>query len=129
MVSAGEQVRALTGLTVEQAPDATVAAVLAVYGITDPTVESYTQWVVLRAGADLLTRLAITYASSPRLAAVEDLTIAQPKAGDLLALAKALRDQATALEDHAAEAGAFGVVEFSPYGTGRAWGVEAGDQV
>ena len=36
MTSAGEQVLLLTGLTEAQAPTDTVAAMLAVYGITDP---------------------------------------------------------------------------------------------
>ena len=129
MTSAGEQVLLLTGLTEAQAPTDTVAAMLAVYGITDPTVTSYTQWTVLRAGADLLTRLAITASASPQLAAVEDISLTQPKAADLLALARSLRDQAQVLEDAAAEEGAWGVVEFSPYGTGHRGGIEAGDLI
>lgn len=126
-MTAGEQVRALTGLTVDVISDDDLTSVLALYGLAHYT-ESAATWLLLRAGADLLTRVATTYATTPRLASVEDITLTQPRPTDLLLLAKALRDQADELEAEADGYGV-GVVEFSPYGTGRAWGIEAGDQV
>lgn len=122
MVTAGEAVRTLTGLTDEQAPPSVVEVLLGVYGVEASSL-TFTRWDVLRASADLLTRLATSYASTPRLAAVEDISVSQPKATELLALAAALREQADHVEE-AASGFTFGVVEFAPYG--GTVGIEAG---
>ena len=114
MVTAGEAVLTLTGLTDEQAPPPVVEALLGVYGV-EANSQTFARWDVLRASADLLTRLATTYASTPRLASVEDISVAQPQATEWLALANALREQADQLEE-AASGFTFGVVEFAPYG-------------
>ena len=122
MVTAGEAVLTLTGLTDEQAPPPVVEALLGVYGV-EANSQTFARWDVLRASADLLTRLSTTYASTPRLASVEDISVSQPKPAELLALAAALRARADE-EENATNTG-FGVVEFAPYG-GRS-GIEAGD--
>ena len=122
MVTAGEAVLTLTGLTDEQAPPSVVEVLLGVYGV-EACSPTFTRWDVLRASADLLTRLATSYASTPRHAAVEDISVSQPKATELLALAAALREQADQLEE-AASGFTFGVVEFAPHG--GTVGIEAG---
>ena len=122
MVTAGEAVLTLTGLTDEQAPPSVVEVLLGVYGV-EASSPTFARWDVLRASADLLTRLATTYASTPRLASVEDISVSQPKPMEMLALAAALREQADQLEE-AAAGFAFGVAEFTPYG--GTVGIEAG---
>lgn len=113
MMVAGEQVRLLTGLTSAMVDDSTVADVLAGYGI-DAWGITYTQWGILRAAADLLARTAITTATSSTVTQVEDVSISVPKMGDLLTLARDLRDRADRAEDEAATVAAF--VEFHPWG-------------
>ena len=113
-MTAGEQVRALTGLTVDVISDDGLTSVLALYGLAHHA-ESAATWLLLRAGADLLTRVATQAAASPRLAGVEDISIANPSPRDLLALAADLRARADALEEDAAGF-VFGTAEFAPYG-------------
>ena len=113
-MTAGEQVRALTGLTVDVISDDGLTSVLALYGLA-PDTESAATWLLLRAGADLLTRVATQAAASPRLAGVEDISIANPLPRDLLALAADLRARADALEE-GASGFVFGTAEFAPYG-------------
>lgn len=114
MASAGELVLTVTGLTAAQADATSVGQVLGLYGLAAVEVDA-PQWLILRAGADLLTRAATQAAASPRLAGVEDISIANPSPRDLLALAADLRARADALEG-GAFGFVFGAAEFAPYG-------------
>lgn len=110
---ADEQVRALTGVTVEQVGDDVLTLLLALKGVT-PDSQGVPSWTLLRVGADLLTRRATDLATTPQLASSEDLTISTPKPSDLLAVAARMRTQAD--EDEEDVDGALTVMEFKPWG-------------
>ena len=115
-MDAGEQVRALTGLTAGQVTDLDIEAILGLHGVTDVYAPAPV-WAVMRAAADLLTRHAITIAATPRLAQSEDLTISGPSPVELRALAADLRARADHAEEQAeADGFTLAVAEFSPYG-------------
>ena len=113
MITAGEQVRALTGATVALVDDATLDTLLGTYG-TGVYATSYTMPAVYRVSADLLTRIATTVASVAQVRQVEDVSVEPRRPADLLALAREFRAYADQLEDDAAAPAT--VIEFHPWG-------------
>ena len=113
MITAGEQVRALTGATVALVDDATIAALLEVHGV-EPYSVSFPMHGIYRAAADLLTRLATTVASTAQVRQVEDVSVEPRRPADLLTLAREFRVHADQLEDDAAPPAT--MIEFHPWG-------------
>ena len=113
MITAGEQVRALTGATVALVDDATVDTLLRGRGVELYSV-SFPMYGIYRAAADLLTRLAITVASVAQVRQVEDVSVEPRRPADLLTLAREFRAYADQLEDDAAAPAS--VIEFHPWG-------------
>lgn len=113
MITAGEQVRALTGATVALVDDTTLGALLEVHGV-EPYSMSFPMHGIYRAAADLLTRLATTVASTAQVRQVEDVSVEPRRPADLLALAREFRAHADQLEDDAAPVAT--MIEFHPWG-------------
>ena len=113
MITAGEQVRALTGATVALVDDTTLGALLEVHGVNAYSV-SFPMHGIYRAAADLLTRLATTVASTAQVRQVEDVSVEPRRPADLLTLAREFRAHADQLEDDAAPPAT--VIEFHPWG-------------
>lgn len=114
MATAGEKIRALTGVTTQQVGDDILTLLCALKGVNADTQQPVPSWTLLRVGADLLTRLATDLAATPHVASSEDLTISNPKPSDLLTVAARMRAQADSDEDETDDP--ITVIDFKPWG-------------